>query len=384
MRFLHTGDWHVGRTIRGRSRTDEFAAALDEVVAIATDQKVDAVLLAGDIYDKHVVSHDADELIFGTLIRLFEKHIKVVAIPGNHDSEARLAAFAPLLERVGTHVVPRVAPPHAGGVVSIEARDGKQSAAIACLPFISPRRFSGAAELFESTSKGYVDFDKGVGQVLRAHEETWREDQVNLVLGHLFVSGSQPGGSEREITIGADYAVSPQQLPTTANYIALGHIHKPQKVRGTASDTRYCGSLLQLDFGERGQDKSVTVVEASPGKPSKATDIAIHSGRRLLDVDATIADLERIAAEAGDAYLRINLSVEQATPGLADQVRRTLPNALDVRLALPETDGEVQRKSLRGLDPREQFVSYYQHAHQSEPPAEILVAFDRVYEDVSG
>ena len=384
MRFLHTGDWHVGRTIRGRSRNDEFAGALDEVVVIAVDQEVDVVLLAGDIYDKHVVSHDADVLVFGTLIRLFEAGIPVVAIPGNHDSEARLAAFAPLLARVGTHVVPRVAPPDAGGIVTVAARDGKQRASIACLPFISPRRFSGAAELFESTSKGYVDFDAGVGRVLRAYEDAWDDTHVNIVMGHVFVSGSQPGGSEREITLGADYAVSPQQLPTTANYIALGHIHKPQKVMGAAADTRYCGSLLQLDFGERGQGKSVTVVEASPGKPAKATDIPITSGRSLLDVDVTIADLERIATDVGDAYLRVNLAVEQATPGLADQVRRALPNALDVRLVLPEQEGEVERRSLRGLDPRQQFISYYQHAHQSQPPEEILVAFDRVYEDVNG
>lgn len=384
MRFLHTGDWHVGRTIRGRSRTDEFTAVLDEVVAIAVDQEVDAVLLAGDIYDKHVVSHDADVLVFGTLIRLFEAGIPVVAIPGNHDSEPRLAAFAPLLERVGTQVVPRVAPPDAGGIITVKGRDGKQRASIACLPFISPRRFSAAAELFESTSKGYVDFDKGVGEVLRAYERAWDDSDVNIVMGHIFVSGSQPSGSEREITIGADYAVSAQQLPTTANYIALGHIHKPQKVKGTAADTRYCGSLLQLDFGERGQKKSVTVVEALPGKPAKVTDIPVTSGRALLDVDVTIADLERIAEEVGDAYLRVNLAVEHATPGLADQVRAALPNALDVRLALPEQNGEIERKSLRGLDPRQQFISYYRHAHQNDPPEEILVAFDRVYEDVNG
>jgi exonuclease SbcD len=383
MRFLHTGDWHVGRTIRGRSRTDEFSAALDEVVAIAVDQEVDAVLLAGDIYDKHVVSHDADVLVFGTLIRLFEAGIPVVAIPGNHDSEARLAAFAPLLARVGTHIVPRVAPPDAGAIVTIDGRDGKQRASIACLPFISPRRFAAAAELFESTSKGYVDFDKGVGEVLRAYEEAWDDSHVNIVMGHIFVSGSQPGGSEREITIGADYAVSPQQLPTTANYIALGHIHKPQKVWGTAVTTRYCGSLLQLDFGERGQNKSVTVIEAAPGRPAKVTDIPITSGRALLDVDVSIADLERVAAEVGDAYLRVNLAVEHATPGLADQVRAALPNALDIRLTLPEREDEVERRSLRGLDPREQFVSYYEHAHRSDPPEEILVAFDRVYEDVN-
>lgn len=384
MRFLHTGDWHVGRTIRGRSRIDEFDATLDEVVDIAGDQDVDVVLLAGDIYDRHVVSHDADELVFRALIRLFEKSIPVVAIPGNHDSEARLAAFAPLLARIETHVVPRVAPPDGGGIVTLEARSGKEKAAVACLPFISPRRFSGAAQLFENTSTGYIDFDSGVGEVLTTYEGAFRDDHVNIVMGHIFVSGSKPGGSEREITIGADYAVSPQNLPTTANYIALGHIHKPQKVRGAAAYTRYCGSLLQLDFGERGQKKSVTLVEASAGKPAKVTDIPLTSGRKLLDVDATVADLARIAADSGNAYLRVNLSVDQATPGLADQVRAALPNALDVRLVLPELPSEEPSRSLRGLDPRAQFVAYYKHSHQSDPPPEILVAFDRVYEEVSG
>jgi hypothetical protein len=101
-------------------------------------------------------------------------------------------------------------------------------------------------------------------------------------------------------------------------------------------------------------------------------------------VDVTVADLDRVAVESGDAYLRVNLAVDQATPGLADQVRAALPNALDVRLVLPEQPVEEPSRSLRGLDPRAQFVAYYKHSHQSDPPPEILVAFDRVYEEVSG
>src|ERR671925_1673581 len=108
MRFLHTSDWHVGRTIRGRSRIEEFAAALDEVVAIARDQAVDAVLIAGDLFDGRAVNADAERLVFETLARLAEAKVAVVAIPGNHDSAARWSALRPLLDPLRVRVVPFV------------------------------------------------------------------------------------------------------------------------------------------------------------------------------------------------------------------------------------------------------------------------------------
>lgn len=384
MRFLHTGDWHIGRALRGRSRFDEYAAALQQVLDAATSEGVDALLLAGDIYDQRAVSAESDRLVFELLIKLAEASIPVVAIPGNHDSAARLAALAPLLERVGTHVVHKVVPPDQGGIVHLESRSGDETASVACLPFVSPRRFADAATLFESISDGYVSFDAGMGRVLAAYENAFDDEHVNVVMGHMFVSGSEPGLSEREITIGADYAVSPQHIPATASYVALGHIHKPQKVRGAAADTRYCGSLLQLDFGERGQDKSVLIVDAKPGKPAKVRHVAIDAGRKLMDVDCALADVEKVAAEIGDAFVRVNLTVDRPVPGLADQVRAALPNALDVRLILPQQEESEAPRSLRGLDPRDQFVQYYEHSHQAGVPEEILVAFDRVYEDVVG
>lgn len=383
MRFLHTADWHVGRTIRGRSRIDEFSAALDAVVEAAVDQKVDAVLLAGDIYDQRSVTAEADKLVFETLIRLHEKEIPVVAVPGNHDSAVRLDALAPLLERVGTRIAARVRRPADGGMAEIASRDGGQRALVACIPFISPRRFSDATGLFDDVGKGFVDFDDSMGRLMAAYERAFRPDAVNIVMGHMFVSGAQPSGSEREITIGADYAVSPTRLPKTASYIALGHIHKSQKVKGAPGDARYSGSLLQLDFGEQGQDKSLLVIDVVPGKPPKTTQLPVDVGRKLLDVDATLDTLADVAGRVGDAYLRVNLAIDQPLPGVADRVREALPNALDIRLVLPEREGEEPRLSLRGLSPREQFTSYYSAAHGAEPSDELAGAFDRVYDEVS-
>ena len=278
MRFLHTADWHVGRTIRGRSRIDEFEEALATVVEVARDQKVDFVLVAGDIHDQRAVTPDADRLIFETFISLHSAGIPVVAIPGNHDSAARLAAFAPLLDHIGTRVVAKMRHPENGGMVEIGSRDGTGTALIACIPFVSPRRFANAADEFESIATGYVNFDESMGLLLDTFEGSFRKDAVNVVMGHMFVAGAQPSGSEREVTVGAEYAVSAARLPTTCNYIALGHIHKPQKVKGAAAETRYSGSLIQLDFGERGQEKSLVVVEARPGKPPKTETVPIDGG----------------------------------------------------------------------------------------------------------
>ena len=383
MRFLHTADWHVGRTIRGRSRLDEFAAALDAVVEVAADQEVDAVLLAGDVYDQRSVTADADKLVFETLIRLSEKQIPVVLVPGNHDSAVRLDALAPLLERIGTRVAARVRRPKDGGMVEVASRDRNERALVACIPFISPRRFSDATGLFHDVGKGFVDFDDSMGRLIAGYEAAFRPDAVNVLMGHMFVSGAQPGGSEREITIGADYAVSPTRLPKTASYVALGHIHKGQKVKGAPGDARYCGSLMQLDFGERGQDKSLLVVDVIAGKPPKVTEVRVEVGRKLLDVDATLDELPAVAERVGDAYLRVSLAIDQPVPGIADRVREALPNALDIRLVLPERDAETETISLRGLSPREQFTSYYSVTHQAEPADALLDAFDHVHEEVT-
>jgi exonuclease SbcD len=155
-------------------------------------------------------------------------------------------------------------------------------------------------------------------------------------------------------------------------------------VKGAAAETRYPGSLIQLDFGERGQDKSLVIVEAHAGKPPKTETIPVDAGCKLIEVNATLDDLDRLRSEVGTAYVRVNLSVDSPVPGIADRVREALPNALDIRLVLPETEKRPIEPSLRDLDPRKQFASYYSTTHGTEPGEDLLGAFDRVYEEVSG
>jgi DNA repair protein SbcD/Mre11 len=384
MRLLHTADWHVGRTLRGRSRTDELERALAQVVAIAKSEEADAVLVAGDIYDQRALSAEADRLVFETLLELHGLDIPVVAVPGNHDSAPRLNALSPVLNHIGCSLVARVRRPQTGGLVEVVSRDGSERALIACVPFVSPRRFSDAASEFTDIATGYNEYDDGMGSLMGAYERNFKPDAVNVVLGHLFVSGSRPAGSERQITIGADYAVSPMRLPPKATYVALGHIHRPQKVPGAPCEARYAGSLIQLDFGERGQKKGVVLIEATPGKPPKTKTLEITAGRDLVEVETTVEGLAALTKKVGDAYLRVNLVVDTPAPGLADLVRQTLPNALDVRLVLPEQEGDSAKPTLRGLDPKEQFVTYYEAERGAEPAVELLEAFDRVHEEVVG
>src|SRR6058998_1436712 len=141
MRLLHTGDWHVGKRLRGRSRDEETASALDQVVGLARDAAVDAILIAGDVYEHRTVSPEADLIVFDALARLRDTGATVVVIPGNHDSWQRLEALAKLLTPLGIVAVPRVLRPAQGGVVEVPARDGSEAALIACLPFVPERRF---------------------------------------------------------------------------------------------------------------------------------------------------------------------------------------------------------------------------------------------------
>jgi DNA repair protein SbcD/Mre11 len=383
VRILHTGDWHVARTIRGRSRFDEFDAALSEVVGIARQESVDAVLVAGDLYDHRSPVPEADSLVFEALIGLYEARIPVVAIPGNHDSALRLEALAKLLRPIDVTVVPRVVPPENGSLVEVPSRDGAEAALVACVPFVPERRFGDAAALFRATEDWYQSYAEGMGRLLGAMTAPFREDRVNVLMAHLFTDGAIPGGGEHQITIGIEYAISPSRLPASASYVALGHVHRPQTVRGAPSPTRYAGSLLQLDFGETEQTKSVSIVEATAGKPAKVREVALSSGRRLVDLEGTFDEVLAKGTNLAGAYLRVFVDTDGPVPGIAEQIRDALPDAVDVSLRYERRDAPADETPLSTLQPRDQFISYFRREHGADdPPEQLLRAFDEILEDV--
>jgi exonuclease SbcD len=380
VRLLHTGDWHIGKAIRGRSRIDEHAAVLEEVVAIAIDRGVDAVLVAGDVYEHRAPSPDADAVVFDAFLRLHHAGIRVVVIPGNHDSALRLDALGKLLRPIGVEVASRVLPPGRGGILEVPSRDGSEIAEVACVPFVPERRFGDATALFEATEAWFASYAQGMGELLAAMAAGFTPGRASIVLAHLFTDGAlvTPGGGEREITIGMAYAVPPSRLPGQVSYLALGHVHLPQAVKGSPAPARFAGSLLQLDFGEAGQKKSVSVVDVVAGKPAKVEDVPVSSGRPLRDVRGPLDAVLEQGAAAGDAFLRIFVEADGPIPGIADRIRDELPNALDVHLVYDRQDATPGAEPVSSLHPRDQFVAYYRSQHSAEPAPELLEAFDEV------
>ncbi len=385
MRFLHTADWHVGKPLRGRSRMDEHAKALEQVAAVAIDRRVDAVLVAGDVFDSPAPPPEAEKLVYDFFARLVPERISCVLIAGNHDHPRKLAALASLLEGLRIHVRSEVRPPEQGGVVRLPSRDGKEEARVAVLPFVPERRVVDACTVMDAERKWYDSYSKRIEDILAALTKGLPADTVNLVLAHLLVDGARVGTGERELHLGDTYGVNPQQLPSGVQYIGLGHLHRPQEVLAPAK-TFYPGSLIELDFGEEQQEKSVVVMEAQPRQAPRIEIVPIAAGRRLRTVEATFDELQRSADAWADDYLRVRVKAEAPTPGLADRVKELLPNALDVTVDHPRDAGTAQPERGRGrvkLAPAQLFAAYYEHRHQAPPPAELRQLFDRIHEEAT-
>ncbi len=383
MRLLHTGDWHVGKTLARRSRLDEAREALGEVVAAAITHEVDAVLVCGDVFEHLAPSPEAEQVVYDALIRFEEQRIPVVVLAGNHDHPSRWRAVEPLLARFAVHVVPEVRRPELGGIVEVAAKDGSTSAQVAVLPWVTERRLIGAAELMGLAEQPYQTYATEVARLLEALCAAFDPGKCNVLAGHLYISGAKPAGSERQLTIGDLFAVAPQAIPATAQYVALGHVHRPQRVPGVGIPARYAGSLLQLDFGEAGQDKSLVLVDLEPGKPAQVEEIPISVGRKLIDVRGTLDELESYRDSAEDAFLRVFLLCERPQPGLGDQVREILPNALEVRLEYEREEADGRPVDLKVLTPRELFERYFRDRHAAEADEGLLDLFDQLLDEVT-
>lgn len=375
MRFLHTGDWHVGKTLRGRSRADEHRAVLAEIADIADDRKVDTVLVAGDLFDTAAPGPESEEIVYEVLLRLARDRT-VVVIAGNHDNPNRFHAVRPLLGLGNVIALPRVARPNDGGVVEVAAKSGER-ARIVLLPFVSQRGIVKAEELMSQDADEHAGaYAERLGKVLTELCATADSDAVNLVLAHAMVHGGTMGGGERSAHTVFQYSIPTAAFPRDYHYVALGHLHRAQQL-GDQPPICYSGSPLQLDFAETEDAKSVNVVEANPGQPAKVEQVPLSSGRRLRRVTGSMVALAELADAAGDDFLLVEVQ-ELPRSGLADDVRELLPNAVEVRVRTPE-GGADEPRSHGGRAPQELFHDYLADLGASSESVEAL--FGELLED---
>jgi exonuclease SbcD len=350
LRVLHTADWHLGRPFHGDSLLDAQAAAIEFTVSVARDASVDAILIAGDLYDRALPPVDAVRLADEALCRLSEI-APVVVISGNHDSAPRLGFGAALLDRAGVHVRTAVS-----GVGTPVELDG---GVVYAIPYLEPdlvREELGASE-------------RGHAAVMQAAmERVRRHDVPCIVMAHAFVAGARPSDSEREISIGGS-AVVPPFVFDRADYVALGHLHAPQAI---GERIRYSGSPVAFSFSEAGHAKTVAVVDAASGV---AETVAVPVWRSLAVLRGTLDELltEEAHAEAERCWVSATLTDAVRPVDAMERLRGRFPFA--VLLAFEpvggvETAGSSYAQRLRGLSDHELVSGFVRDVRGSDATPE--------------
>lgn len=326
MRLLHTADWHIGKRLYGMDRLDDARRALAEVARVARAAQVDAVLVAGDNFDRRLVDPPALAVCLGALEELASV-APVVAVTGNHEDPAFWAQLAPYL-------APRILVASDDGVVGVDTAAGRLW--VGCLPWPEPADVATEPGTDRARSRGdYAQLVRGrldalAGELRRRRRE---RDGVTVLLGHLMVSHGLAGGGERELTLGGTYAIDGGSLPRDVDYVALGHLHRPQPLPGYTGLGRYAGSPMALDFTGDGAAPSVAIVDIGP-HGAKATEFPI-AGRRLVRLRGRLDELPALAARHPDAWFFCEVLVDEVRLDLVREVRERIPDALRVEALTP-------------------------------------------------
>ncbi len=403
MRILHTADWHFGRTLEGRDRRAEQEAFVDELCRIADERAVDLVLVAGDVYDSFNPPAWAEELFYEALERLSaEGRRGVVVIAGNHDQPERVRAAAPLAHKHGIVLlglpkeVPTIsdagrAPDRvrivAAGPSWLEmAVPGvEHTAVIVALPYPSEARLK---ELLSETFTPEMmqqAFAERIAALFDLLAQQFRDDTVNIVMSHLFVVGGSETESERPIQIGGAHTVPPSAFPAKADYVALGHLHRLQKL-GDAPLIRYSGSPLAYSFSEAGQSKAVVIVEIVPGQAPREEIVYLTSGRPLARWKATegIAQVERWLKEGRDAgsWIELELHVSEAIdPAEFQRLRKLSDDFVKIQRVLVQGEeaGAAAEMEKRGeMSPEQLFIRFYERKRGVQPDGQVVQLFARL------
>lgn len=325
MRLLHTSDWHLGRGLHRVSLLDAQEAFLDHLVATVREEAVEAVLVAGDVYDRAVPPLAAVRLFDEVLHRLADAGVPVVMIAGNHDSPLRLGVGAGLLGRAGTHL--RTDPARCGAPVLLTGRDGGE-VAVYGVPYLEPALMR---EEMGATPATHAAVLAAAMDRVRADLAARPAGTRSVVLAHAFVTGGQSCDSERDITVGGVAAV-PAGVFRGIDYVALGHLHGCQTL---GERLRYSGSPLAYSFSEAAHEKSMWLVDLDGRGRVRAERMPCPVPRPLARVRGRIDDLladPGLARHEG-AWVEATLTDPARPPEPMARLTRRFPHVLSLLFA---------------------------------------------------
>lgn len=365
MKLIHLSDFHLGKRVNDFPMLEDQAYILDRILEIIGSEQPDAVLIAGDVYDKTVPSAEAVALLDDFLVKLADRSLPVLLISGNHDSPERLAFANRLMEGRGVYI----APVYHGQVAPVTLEDAHGPVDFWLLPFLKPahlRRF-----FPEDGVESYTD---AVACAIRHMpiDPTRR----NVLVIHQFVTGAERCESEEVSVGGADNVDTSVFAPF--DYVALGHIHGPQNVNGTR--VRYCGTPLKYSFSEVRHQKSLTVVELGEKGALDVRTVPLTPKRDMVELRGSFIQLtspDFYGEVERDAYVRVVLTDENDVYEAMGKLRLIYPNLMQLDYDNLRTQGgsvELEEADVK-RDPLELFAEFYQqqnHQPMSEEQRRYL------------
>ncbi|HEU0034119.1 MAG TPA: exonuclease SbcCD subunit D C-terminal domain-containing protein [Kofleriaceae bacterium] len=402
MRILHTSDWHLGHTLRGEvTREHEHQAFLDWLLETCVREAVDVLVITGDVFDSATPPASAERMWFDVLAaaRRGRPAMDIVVIAGNHDSPARLAAPAAVLRALGVHVIGQLPRTRDGAIdldrVVIPVAGGR--GLVAAVPFLRP--VDVAADTDDAIAAVY-------GEVLAGARDRRRADQALIVTGHLYMAGADSQFlSERRVSIGGQESTPLRVFPDDIDYVALGHIHRAQRV---GRDTiRYAGAPIALSLDEASYKHQVVVVDFEHGRVAelrsipvpRVVDIVRVPARGAAPLGHVLAELAAlppaIASDPARPFLEVVVALDKPEPKLRAAVEAALEGKrprlvyLHVehtgdRAALGDRLAGAQPRRLEELDPVEVFQHLWARNHAQPPDASVIAGFERLLAEVRG
>ncbi|MEN7531193.1 exonuclease SbcCD subunit D [Cupriavidus sp. DL-D2] len=357
MRFLHTADWHLGRLFHARSLIEDQAYVLDQFVTLVRDVRPDAVLIAGDVYDRAVPPPEAVALLDDVLARIvIGEGVPVVMIAGNHDSAQRIDFGARLMAGRGLHVAGRVG----AATTCVTLSDAHGDVRIYALPYAEP------AVVRDALGVDLSSHEAALGAQLDAIRADHPAGVRSVAVAHAFVVGGAVSESERPLSVGGSGAVA-AELFHGFDFVALGHLHRPQTIGGRV---HYSGSLLKYSLSEADHSKSVSLIELDEAGGVRIEQMALQPRRNLRILNGELAAL--IAAGAGDAhrddYVHAVLTDIGALLDPMARLREVYPNALAIERAILARSGQAGEagRQLRELDTGSLFANFFREVSDAD------------------
>lgn len=399
MRILHTADWHLGKNLEGFSRMDEQEQFLKDFVKLVKEKNVDLVIIAGDIYDSSNPPARAENMFYNALKELSDNGKRMtIVISGNHDSPERLVAARPL---AAEHGIVMIAEPKSvvdpgkygqhmvvnSGEGFLEAKINGQKAIIITVPYPSEKRLN---EILYSTAadeeKNAESYNEKIRNLFHSLSSNYKEDTINIAVSHLFAMGAEEAGSERSIQLGGSYIIDSSCFPKAAQYVALGHIHKPFIVPNTDKKVRYSGAPLHYSRKEIGYEKGCYIIDINPKEEAQIESIKfkIYKPIEVWKCESIEAAIDK-CKEFSDKECWVYLEVATDRYITEEEIKKMRGFKKDILEIIPKLttieNGEEEMMNLKDKTFEEIFKEFYVKTRGAAPEDELVKLLLSIAED---